>query len=397
MDRNGDTLQDTQCGGFALALAVFALVVVGALATGGLYLARQATLTGMAHQRNSRALYVAERAVAEVVEGWDANAMGALPVMGEATLSGVTGDGVWSVEVRRDSHWIYYLEAQGTVAEAGPLRNSASRRLGLVVKMRPPDLTLRAALTTGGSTRTGGNSVVSGEDTPPHGSEGGRADWSRVCPIEGPTVHPGILAGEVEDRDGVGGRGQGRWFEAPEQAGESRAAEASAPWAGGVGWDDLTELATIKTPSARPSPTPVLGTGGRCDTSVPTNWGNPFDLDHPCSDYFPVIHRQGDMELAGGFGQGILLVDGDLKVVGGTEFYGLVIVQGGIQVVGSGGRLWGGVVTTNRGGSGNTLVGNAVIQYSSCAIQRALSNSALTRVETLGERAWADLSTDRTP
>ena len=43
--------------------------------------------------------------------------------------------------------------------------------------------------------------------------------------------------------------------------------------------------------------------------------------------YAPLLWARGDLELRGGRGQGILLVDGDLVVSQGAEFHGVVITR----------------------------------------------------------------------
>ena len=64
--------------GFALPAAVFALVVVGVLVTGGFYLARQETRIGMASERATAAFYLSERGAAEVMAEWDMSTFGSL-------------------------------------------------------------------------------------------------------------------------------------------------------------------------------------------------------------------------------------------------------------------------------------------------------------------------------
>ena len=153
---------------------------------------------------------------------------------------------------------------------------------------------------------------------------------------------------------------------------------------GDVGWEDMVSLAE-KTLSSVPSISPVVSSGA-CLTSAPGNWGAPTDPTSPCFNYFPIIYFTGDAQFTGGAGQGILLVEGDLKVTGGFEFYGPVFVKGTLTTMGSGGHFWGGVVAANADLNDlNTVLGNAVITYSSCAVTRAiLNNSALTKVAPVG-------------
>src|SRR5207302_5681653 len=64
---------------------------------------------------------------------------------------------------------------------------------------------------------------------------------------------------------------------------------------------------------------PVV-TGGNCDKSVLTNWGDGMN-GGLCASYFPIVHITGDATLNGVQGQGILLVDGTLSVQGGFQWF----------------------------------------------------------------------------
>jgi hypothetical protein len=98
-----------------------------------------------------------------------------------------------------------------------------------------------------------------------------------------------------------------------------------------------------------------------------------------------------------GVGQGILIVEGDLAVVGTFEFYGIVIVTG---------------VFNNQSGSGNAQIhgtlltasnadidhqsefgGTPVIQFSTCSVTRAMQeNDAVSRLFPVQKRSWVDLT-----
>lgn len=83
----------------------------------------------------------------------------------------------------------------------------------------------------------------------------------------------------------------------------------------------------------------------------------------------------------GSIGSGILVVEGDLEVSGGLEFYGLIVVRGTVKFLGGGsgganviGGVLAGSSVTNV--TQNTTTGGSVsITYSSCAFR--FNNSAL--------------------
>jgi hypothetical protein len=165
---------------------------------------------------------------------------------------------------------------------------------------------------------------------------------------------------------------------------------------GDPGWGDLTGLASSShtfSTQTLDDIGPVERVDGTCDRSAGTNWGAPHDARSPCFDFFPLIHSTGDLEIAGGSGQGILLVEGDLEVRGGFEFYGPVIVRGTLLVQGAGAHFNGGVIVANVNGGASALTGQASVNYSSCALTRSmLHNPSLTRAALLAERAWIDLT-----
>jgi hypothetical protein len=110
-----------------------------------------------------------------------------------------------------------------------------------------------------------------------------------------------------------------------------------------------------------------------------------------CRSYFPIIHVTGNLKLTGGAGQGILLVDGNLSASGGINFYGPVIVKGALTVTGngSGARFVGGVMAENVYLDDNKVAGNAVVSYSSCAINKALNGSATPMFDA--QRGWIEM------
>ena len=88
-------------------------------------------------------------------------------------------------------------------------------------------------------------------------------------------------------------------------------------------------------------------------------------------------------------GQGILLVDGDLELVGGFEWTGLILVRGQMKITGTGNKIKGAILTEGvdvltAGGIG----GNAEVTFSKCAIDRAVNGAAQPAPVS---RGWAQL------
>ena len=92
---------------------------------------------------------------------------------------------------------------------------------------------------------------------------------------------------------------------------------------------DIVLADTTLTSALRPS---LLADERRCDTADPSNWGEPRRSEATslaaCRNYFPVVHVTGPglRIVAGGRGQGVLLVDGDLDITGDFDFTGLIVV-----------------------------------------------------------------------
>jgi len=159
---------------------------------------------------------------------------------------------------------------------------------------------------------------------------------------------------------------------------------------GTLNWNDLTAMAGITLPGGNYSPAPS-GTATTCNQGILTNWGDPY---HPatvagCSNYYPIIHITGNFKGTQGYGQGVLMVDGDLQVTGNFEFYGPVIVRGSFSTAGNGNHFYGGVMAADVDLSQNSVLGNAVITYSSCVVANALRASSPGRL--MRERSWAEV------
>ena len=161
-------------------------------------------------------------------------------------------------------------------------------------------------------------------------------------------------------------------------------------------FEKLKALTTLVVTSDNPAATAPAYTATvppRCNTAVQTNWGEPVLKTDPCFNYFPIIYHQGNLKLQGGRGQGILLVEGDLTATGGMVFYGPVFVTGTLSTAGNSGqgaKFFGGVIAGNVALDDLTkLAGGALVSYSSCAIHRALQNSATPMA--LAERSWVQL------
>lgn len=384
------TRTNTERNGFALPAAVFSLVVVGVLVTGGFYIARQETRIGVASEQSSAAFYLAERGVNDVLESWNVADYGTLDVQETRTVSDTLEDGHYDVRVTKFSDVMYFLQSEGTVTRGGPMRNGASRQVGTVAKVRTVDLYPPAALTTVDALTVGGSSYINGFDSIP-------PSWGGLCDPADLADAPGVL---IDDATAVDYRGGAYALQGqPNLAQDPTLTSEKLLTFGDLDWAELTALATVRLPSGTSvsnTDQDSINVGGSwaCNTSNPWNWGDAYNPGSACGNHFPIIHIQGDGKIqSGDSGQGILLVDGDLQMRGGFTFYGPVIVRGQVRTTGTGGHFYGGLIAANVNLDVTTVLGNALVQYSSCAVSRAiLNNSALAYAAPLPQRSWVDLS-----
>lgn len=376
--------------GFALPAAVFALVVVGVLVTAGFYIARQESRIGIANENATRAFYLAERGVSEVMAEPDMSILGSLSMWEDTTVSDNTSDGTWEVEITRMAPRTFFLDGTGRITTGGQLLSGANRRVGMVAKMYTAVIDPPAALATQGELKVGGSSEIDGHDDIPGG-------WDDVCDPASLTDKSGIL---IDDEDNISYSGGAHDVDGdpPIEEDPDLTTDELLTF-GDLTFDDLVKYANIEFTSSETitntQPDSMLVDGEwRCDTSNKYNWGDPLKPAGVCGNHFPIIYAHQDLNInSSAAGQGILLIEGDLKLQGGYQFYGPVIVKGTLSTAGTGGHINGGVIAANVDLDTSTVLGNALVQYSSCTVSRALlNNKNLTRMQPLAQRSWVDLT-----
>ncbi len=377
--------------GFALPVAVLALVAVGVMVTGGFYMARQETRIGLAAERGATAFYLAERGAMEVMCQWDPQTFGTLANWATATVADTVEEGAWSVAVTRMTDRLYYLQSTGAVTEGSAVFGTATRTMGFVARLNSAEVIPKAALSTVGEIRVQGSMEIIGHDQNP-------SAWSGYCSAPGPSK-PGIL---IDDLSNITEVGNALTVDgSPAEAQDPTLTSDTLLTFGELGFDDLAAMADkVYAPNTKIrqlTPDSVsVGGAWTCKTSLKDNWGTPAKPGGACGGYFPIIYAQGNLEIAANaLGQGMLLVEGDLEISGTHIFYGPVIIKGTLWATGggTGGHFMGGVIAANVVYEESRITGNAVIEYSSCAVNRAiLNNSSLTRIRPLTRRNWVDLS-----
>ena len=375
--------------GFALAVSLAAIVIIGAIITGIFFASTQEYRMSRNSAMQARALTSAEYGMNSILRtgqwnpDWNTGAVGHLA----DTVYTPNDGGLDTVRVTKLSDGMFMLTSTGRVGP--PTGAQARHRLGALVTLAIPQLSMLGALTTRGKFKIGGNSELSGVDTPVD-------DWD--CPPPGAAL-PGLAMPDVTQivTSGCGGSSLTCVTGSPKVTQTPLAAKDSTYFNYGpsLDWDKLTAMAPLShtyAPGANLNGLGATVSGGACKTADGNNWGEPLrdtPALSPCWSYFPIIYAKGDLKITGGEGQGILLVAGDLIVSGNAKFYGPVIVRGTLTSQGTGGHFNGGVMAANVDLDLNTLIGDAVVSYSSCALSRALAGAATPTF--LPNRSWTEL------
>jgi hypothetical protein len=372
--------------GMALALAIFALVIIATLVAGVFFMARLEQRSGSNSLWSIQAAEAAEAGLSETLDGWTGSyntlALGASAPLATQSLPG-SANQRYTAEVQRLSPQIFLIRSRGErTGGAGVL---AGTTVGRVVRLTIPDLDISAALTANGPVSVAGSSRVDGQDVDP-------TNWP-ACTTKDTVA--GVRTSQTLTL--VGGNAQ--------VIGDPNEIENDATITPAMFTTPYAAFAAMATPAMtfsswpvnqRPGPT---ASGGTC-TYGTLNWGEPWRLPEPgtvpeCTGYSPIIHITGNAQLAGaganvGRGQGILLVGGDLDLSGNFEFVGIVIVLGEIRTTGTGNKIMGAVLAANAQiGDVTSMSGNPEVIYSSCSISTVMLQSAVAR--PLAERSWVQL------
>ena len=366
-----------QSRGFALPVAVFVMMVVSLLALNGLYVARNNATANTAARRGMKALYAADAGATRVLATLDTTTLGALNPGDSLDLGWRTlpdGSTYRTVVLRVDGGLVGTTPLYRLRTIGRPGAGTVAQREIVSFVMHAKDKVCCQATARGGA--SGGQArlkdgvTMSGRDTIPDA-------WGGVCPLP-LSDKPGLEwkdgAMVVLDGDAV------LEGDPPLVIDPTMDTTSLFNW-GEYNPDLLAAMADITLPNEIFEISPEVS-GGACDTSASTNWGAPEDPSHPCFDYFPVIHSPGPLVAKGDVvGQGILIVDGELTVEEGFEFYGVIIAKQEVQLKG-GARIYGGLIV---GGELQTEPGD-YIRWSQCAVGRALNS--LTLIGLLAGRHW---------
>jgi len=343
--------------GIALVLALLTILLLQLLMAGVLAVATLQKSLAQTRVATARAQLAARAAPGVALQNWANSAAARLPdgarIPGPAgTFAGAN----YQTEIERVSGSAFLIRVSGAVGDWRAPAAVASA--GFLVQTLDPDpiaASFPAALATSGPVLLSGSSRIdgaSGDELPP--------TWTaqRCEPLRPlPASSTGIT---------VPSAGDVVLEQASTITGFPAISAGAAPAPDIAGFEQLAARAD-HTITGLITPEPQLA-AGRCDTDDPANWGATLHATHPCGDWFPVIHAPGDLQVSGGSGQGILLVEGDLTISGGT-FNGLIMTRGRLTLR-DGARIRGAVSTLNS--TAPIRLVNASISRCECTLRSAL-------------------------
>lgn len=362
--------RNTDERGIALILAVFALVVIGALISAVFFTAQLEERSGA----NTLSSLQAAEAAQAGLEYASANWSRAWVRQGVGNTTGIAWTqlgatpGYFGDSITQLNDQLLLVRGFGQARNAGGVVQ-ASRTSAMLFKVGPADFGLKAAVTVQGNASVGGRDTVSGADLVPSGGA-----WSTLCAGFSTANQPASRS-----TSGAVPTSAGNHLVTPVGVIDSASVATSVADVNTY-FSLLAATADIKLTSATIPGTIAPAVSGHLCAPGSANWGDPTyapsgvdGTNHPCATYFPVIYVDaggtGTAILPSGAGQGILLVNGNVRFNSGFKFYGLIVANGSASATGGGsnGNLYGGLLAL----SGATLNGNERFDYSSCAITLA--------------------------
>jgi hypothetical protein len=251
----------------------------------------------------------------------------------------------------------------------------AQRQVSMLVKLSSPSIVPAGVMTARGTVDLSGSMTIDGTNTTPPGWSGCSASPNTFGLTHNPATPPSVNK-SVRLTGGI--------------SADSRAADDNTYTVfGDETWNSLVAKANVRVSSGSATASPIA-TNGTCNTAASNNWGEPRRVSGSitsCANYFPIIYSSGNLT-ASGRGQGVLIVNGSLKMIN-FEFVGLVLVRDHIENGGGSGLLHGAVMIRSVNNQTSRLNANHTFRYSRCGLDQALSS--LSTPARPKERAWTNI------
>lgn len=393
--------------GMALALTLFALVILGAVVSASFVVTRldRAASSNSVYAADAQA--AAEAGLANLYATWDPSVQNVMPVWNGTTAtewgSGVrtlqAGKLVYTDSLRRLNSTLFLARATGRrITPGGAVLGELS--VGQLFRLAKPTIGVNAAMTVQDPVTFNGNAfVVTGVNTAP-------SQWfAAECTLDAGNSDD-VVGVRSSVTTGVAPADYDNVFGFPSRDSPNDPTITSATFQNFLDYT-FTTLAAQPGVKTLPLTTPYNGVAPvidgttsptSCDKASALNLGEPFRNPPTsgaivqCYGYFPVVHGTGSQTkfASGTRGQGILLIDGDLEIVGGFEWVGLVIVRQKLKITGTGNKITGAVLAEGADVlTAGAVSGNVEVSYSKCAIDRAVGGASYAR--PLSQRSWAHI------
>ena len=382
--------------GFAMFMALGALVIIAVLVAGSSFITLQESQLGQNQLVQSRAFAAAEYGLNKIQADWDKtpNLTMANGANFDTTYT-LTGQGTCKVRYTRLNNETFWLVSEGRayVGQSQLASRTAVKRVSAILRLRIPTIKAEAAVTTNGDIKVQGSPLLDGTNNDPPG-------WTTGCASPKAANKPGIVLPPGETPD-IGG---GASVIGTPQFAQSDVASNPDTYVrfGDETWNTLRAGANILLTSTNPTnaaPSYIANTTD-CNKGDQNNWGEPWRSGNGykanCVNYFPIIFSTCNppppptgtnldctVHFQGGRGQGILLVDGNIMMNGNFEWYGLIVASGVIKKANGTASVYGALMAANADigptdpdQNESEALGNLTIKYSACGIERAARGSA---------------------
>lgn len=407
-------------GGYAFLTVIFGLVMLSALAVAALNISGDEWQSGQAIRTSGAAFYAAESGMNREwsrVEDYELDTLSANNTLDLGWQDRGDGSSYRATITRLDDGTsetpIFVLEVEG---RPPPGSVEGARRVTAHFTRMDASLKFDGAVKARGNISMDSNTQFDGHDhEPPQWSDDAGEDR---CEGITPEDQTGLMIEEDADLDIRGDSyddgepltrdGHTYIDGSPALEEDPMIDDAAFDSFGDLAWDELKATAdhVIGCEGCgklrfEPRATTRIDADGNvvCDTSDPYNWGS-SDPTHPCYNYFPVIRVVGDgayISDGDNYAQAVVLPDGaEFDVEDNMNLMGLLLSRGCLEIDSN---IYGAVIHDEYDGSGCSAGENgiymddpgATVHFSSCAVQRALENSAANLI--LGS-SW-DLMAER--
>jgi hypothetical protein len=367
-------MRSNRAGG-ALLIALLGLLFVELIVAGTLAVGVGERLMSAARVRHLQTRLAAESGVRTTIATWTNQEFDTLPMGARvAGSSGLLPDSIrYSAEVERIGDAFFLVRGHGSLTARQGTANAAA-----VIAVIPRAELWRefaAAVTTVGDAVFPDSAVIDGMQATTQCP----AVTSEMLSALGSAFVPAIRSASTQPFTPAAGLSlAGLPLTALDTTLRSPAARARIA---GILLSDFDALAD-RIESGTVLPAPAVN-AGVCDPTAAGNWGDPLNSGAPCANWFPLIYAPGNLDIAGGAGQGMLVVNGSVRFAPGAVFRGAVVAAGSIETAGA--RIEGALRSMDT----TKIRLSGTVRYDACALSRLFHLSpGLRRPFRPAKRWW---------